>query len=130
MIKSSKHTIKFSNKNKINKLNDFLLEYNFIANKLIDYIWSNKIEHKYGTLDIKNKIYNVPKYLDYKELILKSNRNNKKYKCQCGYENDADLNAALNNTLNLCYIDFKSIDSNKGFYWMIEGSLESPLHKN
>jgi len=385
MIRNSKHTLKFTNKNKLIRLNEFLIEYNLVADQLLDYIWNNKIKHKYGELDIKNNIYDIPKYLDYKELIqlsdiktelsarslsslvtqlvgviksqlknkkkrkfkpslnnfhpelsskcidyqlvnkefngfiriksigkkyghikipikyhkhsnslygklmasflitnknvefrwhadknkkktnniigsdqgintlltlsdgqttpmvdkqgihyhdiitkikrkkqgsenynksliqrnnfirwslnqlnfddidqinyedikgikfkkklkykkhllfwnqaliltkidrlcdenevhlnhikpyfrsqrcfncglvLKSNRNNKNYKCKCGYENDADMNAALNNTLKLKFLNFKTIDSNKGFYWMIEGSIESPLHEN
>lgn len=68
MIRTSKHTLKFANKNKLIRLNDFLDEYNLVANYLMDYIWNNKIDHKHGTLDIKNKIYNVPKYLDYNEI--------------------------------------------------------------
>ena len=45
--------------------------------------------------------------------------------CKCGYQNDSDLNAALNHTIDLPYInsDFrkKRYNLGHGFYWKSDG---------
>lgn len=41
MIRSSRHTLLFSNSNKLSTLDDFILEYQKVAQKIVDYIWTN-----------------------------------------------------------------------------------------
>lgn len=58
-------------------------------------------------------------------LVRKSNRKGKIYKCKCGYQNDSDLNAALNHTIDLPYINSefrkKRYNLSHGFYWKSNG---------
>src|SRR3990172_4134056 len=57
-------------------------------------------------------------------LVKKSNRNGKDYTCICGYTADADINAAINHSLDLPPIpkDFLNRRLNlKGFFWNSEG---------
>lgn len=70
-------------------------------------------------------------------LVLKSNRKGKKYKCKCGHEMDADINASKNHVPQLPEIPYELRVSGlnyKGFYWLESGlfnlqgeSLESSL---
>lgn len=70
-------------------------------------------------------------------LVLKSNRKTKKYKCSCGLEIDADLNAAMNHEVDLPNVPFwlQAARLNiSGFLWKPEGffdlagrELESPI---
>ena len=46
-IRTSKHTLKFSNKNKLEELNSFIQEYKRVSNIYLDYIWDNKFSHSY-----------------------------------------------------------------------------------
>ena len=39
-IRSIKHSLKFSNKNKLEKINQFLIEYQRVGQLIIDEIWS------------------------------------------------------------------------------------------
>lgn len=56
-------------------------------------------------------------------LVRKSQRKCKVYSCECGYVNDADLNASLNHSINLPSIDFmRQTNLNKeGFLWKPSG---------
>jgi transposase len=63
MIRSTKHSTKFCNSNKINTLNSFISEYRRTGQLIIDYIWEN------GYADFvpeKDKL-KCPKYIDYKK---------------------------------------------------------------
>ncbi len=51
-IRSVKHTLKFSNKNKRKQLNSFIREYKRVANLYIDYFWNNTFKYTYTN---KNK---------------------------------------------------------------------------
>lgn len=70
MIKSSKHSIKFANKEKKENLSIFINEYRRVAGIYIDYIWENGYQYYDTTsdtfliFDIKNKLYDLPKYID------------------------------------------------------------------
>ncbi len=72
MIKSSKHSIKFTNTNKIIKLNDFINEYRIIAQKLVDYLWSNGWECDGYRFNIKNNEFDLPSMLT-SDIIQKAN---------------------------------------------------------
>ncbi len=68
-IKTSKHTIKFSNTDKINELHRFIDEYRHVSQQIIDRIWSNGYfwtdklgEHEFNIN--KNLLY-FPSYIDY-----------------------------------------------------------------
>jgi transposase len=58
-------------------------------------------------------------------LVRKANRKGKLYSCKsCGLEIDADLNAALNHSINLPNIPFafRKLNLNrKGFFWKLDG---------
>ena len=68
MIKSSKHTIKFSNNIKLENLNFILKEYRRCLQHFIDYLWitpyswtdDKNIIH---TMDIKNNNYDAPQFV-------------------------------------------------------------------
>lgn len=66
--------------------------------------------------------------------VQKSNRQSQAFfKCKdCGFEEHADKNAAMNNVMQLPLLDFESIKRKrlnlKGFRWLpLAGSLESPV---
>ncbi len=65
MIRSSKISLKNINKNKKNILANFLTEYRIAVQQSIDFIWSLKLE----TFNIEKDILNLPKYLDYKQVL-------------------------------------------------------------
>ena len=54
IIRSSKLSLKFSNKSKLEELNSFINEYKRVANLYLDYIWDNNISNSYAK---KDKIY-------------------------------------------------------------------------
>lgn len=68
MIRTSKHTIKFSNNIKLKNLNDIIIEYRKCLCHLIDYLWLNPYswtddKNIIHTLDIKNNKYECPQFL-------------------------------------------------------------------
>lgn len=70
MIRSSKHTLKFLNSGKLLKLHEFIEEYRFIFNLILNNIW------EYGYEDFcpsKDKLENCPRFLDYRRFKLKTN---------------------------------------------------------
>lgn len=56
-------------------------------------------------------------------LVYEKNRKGKDYKCRCGYHNDADVNGALNHTVDLPDVSmYRGLGYNLvGFYWLKEG---------
>src|SRR5574337_1227588 len=66
MIRSSKHTLKFSNSGKILALQEFLSEYRKAVQLSIDSIWENSFSYKKKTFSIKDEQLEVPLFLDYK----------------------------------------------------------------
>jgi transposase len=70
MIRTTKHTIKFSNTNKLENYDTFITEMRRVAQIFVDYMWNNKYEYhdKHNELrimDIKNKHYDIPQFFDY-----------------------------------------------------------------
>ena len=66
MIKSSKHTLTYTNKAKKKKVNIFLAEYQRVLQLVINYMWTNQVQE----LNIpKNKLH-CPKFLDTETLKL------------------------------------------------------------
>jgi len=69
-IRSSQHSIKYSNVLKRDNVDRFIQEYRRMASLYIDYIWDNgyEWEDKNGkhVFNILNKEYEHPKYIDYK----------------------------------------------------------------
>lgn len=69
-VRSTKHTIKYTNISKIKKLSDFINEYRKVSSLIINELWKNGYSHidKSGNKHIFNvhkKLYDLPKYLDY-----------------------------------------------------------------
>jgi transposase len=77
IIRTSKHTIKYSNTNKLNKLSDFISEYANAVKLYVDYFWNNDIHwfsiHKSDNEEIKihhifsinKELYDCPSMFDY-----------------------------------------------------------------
>lgn len=61
MIKSSKLSIKYSNKNKLETYNKFIKDYSKAVIFYTNYLWNNKITFsKTRILDIKNDLLDCP----------------------------------------------------------------------
>lgn len=63
------------------------------------------------------------------ELVLRSNRNGKQYKCaSCGYAADADLVGAINNEVDLPavpdWLKRSGLSKKRGFYWTPQGFFD------
>lgn len=81
-IKTSKHSIKYSNKRKVNDLHRFIDEYRRVAGLIIEDIWSN--DYKWGVIDkstgevisyefsIKNNELYAPSFIDYKRFAIET----------------------------------------------------------
>ena len=91
-IRSVKHTLKFSNKNKKKKLNSFIQEYRRIAKLYRDYLWDNTFkythikENKLITSHFNSKIkLDLPRFISTvkinKELNLKTILTGRAQKC-------------------------------------------------
>lgn len=65
MIRSSKHTTKFSNKGKLNEIDSFIQEYRRVASIIIDDIWNNGYKFYDKEFNIDKNQLELPKYIDY-----------------------------------------------------------------
>jgi len=77
MIRTSKHYTKFSNTNKLNKLELFINEYKRVTQIFTDYIWKNGYswkdkDNKTQTFDLSKNQLELPRWLD-KKIIKDSN---------------------------------------------------------
>lgn len=63
MIKTSKHSIKFTNKGKQGDLFLFIGEYRRVAKSLVEYVWEHGIETEEGSFNPRLNQYDLPKYL-------------------------------------------------------------------
>lgn len=72
MIRSSKHTTKFSNKRKLNELNSFIQEYRRVASIIVDDIWNNGYKFYDKEFNISKNLLELPKYIDYKNFNIDS----------------------------------------------------------
>lgn len=68
MIKTSKHTTKFSNSEKLENLNIFLKEYRRVAQVITDYIWKNgyvwESNGEVKRFSIKENMLEIPKLIN------------------------------------------------------------------
>lgn len=68
IIRSTRHSLKFSNKIKLEKFSAFLSEYQRVGQFLIYEIWDNG----YGEFNIKKDVLDIPKYIDYKQFKIET----------------------------------------------------------
>lgn len=68
MIKTSKHTIVFTNSAKKEKLKSFLKEYRRMSKILLDYLWDSPNTFNDKILDISTKQYNCPRFISIKHI--------------------------------------------------------------
>ena len=69
MIRTSKHSIRFSNINKTADLNSFITEYRRVAKIIVDEVWDNG----YDNFSIQNNQLTFPKFLDYNTFDIDTN---------------------------------------------------------
>lgn len=60
MIRTTKHTTKFSNTGKKTKYNEFIDEYRRVAALYMTFLWNNPITYEKYSFDIQNKNVNIP----------------------------------------------------------------------
>jgi len=76
MIRSSKHTTKFSNKNKLDNLSMFIIEYRRVASIIVDDIWINGYYWNYKDqvheFNISKNLLELPAYLEYKKFSIET----------------------------------------------------------
>lgn len=68
MIRSTKHSIKFLNKEKNLRYQEFISEYRRVSSLIGDSIWNDG----YGSFNIKLDYLDFPKYLDYNKISIKT----------------------------------------------------------
>lgn len=61
MIRSSKHTLKYTNPGKLSDIHKFLKEYRRLAQELVDYVWENGIPSR--DFDVTTSKLSCPSYL-------------------------------------------------------------------
>ena len=67
IIRTSRHSLKFTNPGKKQSLHAFLEEYRTAVQRYIDFLWNNRIEWKENRiLDVQNDFLDCPRMLDYK----------------------------------------------------------------
>ena len=64
MIRSSRHTLKFSNSGKLKILSEFVDLYKEALEFYVNYFWSNRIGSGKYVLDVPQGLYVCPKFLD------------------------------------------------------------------
>jgi transposase len=76
LIRSSKHTTKFSNKGKLDNLNVFINEYRRVAAIIIDEIYSYGYKWFYNNelheFNIQKNLLELPKYIEYKNFSIET----------------------------------------------------------
>ena len=60
IIKISKHSIKFANNGKIEKIDQFIKDYNEIVWWFVDYYWTTPVRWGDSVMDIQNNKLSVP----------------------------------------------------------------------
>ena len=64
LIRGSKHTTKFTNKGKLDSLDQFLIEYDRVTWLLVDYLWTTTISwDEHHIFSIKNNLFDAPKFI-------------------------------------------------------------------
>jgi Putative transposase DNA-binding domain len=133
MIRSSKHSLKFSNPGKLNILEDFLREYRAATQLAIDFIWSNRFEVKDKVFDISYDLLDLPLFLNYKDVNYSGNLSARAF-CSA-FEQAIDIvRSQIEKRKCLLFIQEKLISEGKSTDY-IDGQLEKhrlikPLIKN
>jgi len=61
-IRSSKLSLKFVNKDKLDKIKTFIHDYEECVKQVIDALWTTKFEYNGSILDVQNQQYDCPKF--------------------------------------------------------------------
>ena len=64
ITRSSKHSVKFANKGKLEQLSSFVDEYKNALVFYISYLWNNRLGYGDYVLDVSQGLYECPKYID------------------------------------------------------------------
>ena len=76
MIKTTNHTLKFSNKNKLDKLSSFIDEYRRVTKLILDDIWTNgytwEIDGKIHTFNVEKDLLEHPNFIDYNKFKIET----------------------------------------------------------
>lgn len=73
MMKSSKLSIKYSNKKKLETYHKFIQDYSKAVIFYVNYLWNNKITwNKTKVLDIKNDLLDCPQFISIKNIKIDS----------------------------------------------------------
>jgi len=77
MIRTTNHTLKFSNTNKLNKLQEFISEYRRVSGLILDQIWENgykwEVKNKNYEFNVNENKLDHPKFIDYNSFDIKTN---------------------------------------------------------
>ena len=117
MIRSSKHIIRFANKNKLDLLNLFLDEYHRVVQIYIDFIWNLenyvwKYKDKELVFNIKEKKYNCPASLMANDIRIETSLSARALKC-CSNQALGIVKAVLNKPKRYEYVLTKLISQGK-----------------
>lgn len=66
MIRSSKHILKFSNKNKIVFVSNLLSDFRSLVQNMIDHLWTNHYNYNNLYFNISKNKLDLPSFLDFK----------------------------------------------------------------
>jgi len=94
MIRTSKHTIKFANKNKQTKLKGFIAEYRRVAAIILDHLWNNPYHYNNRVLDVSNQSYDCPSFISTTNLDIPTTLSARALKC-CSTQVCSAIKAAL-----------------------------------
>ena len=117
MIRTSKHTTKFANKNKLNLLDLFLDEYHRVIQIYIDFVWDLenyvwKYKDKEFVFNIKEKKYNCPSSLMANDIKIKTSLSARALKC-CSNQALGIVKAVLEKPKRCEYVLAKLISQGK-----------------
>ena len=81
MIKTSRHTIKFTNTTKQLKLQNFLNEYRRVAQVYLDYLWNNEVKWNNKILNVSKQQYDCPTFISTIKIPLTTTLSARALKC-------------------------------------------------
>lgn len=81
MTRSSKHSLKYTNKEKMKVLSEFVDEYKRALIFYINFLWNNRIENGKYILDVSQGLYECPKYIDSKIKPIETRLSGRVLKC-------------------------------------------------
>lgn len=76
MIRTTNHTLKFSRKGKLSKLQEFIREYRRVSGLILDQIWENgyswEVKDKTYEFNVKENKLEHPKFIDYNDFNIET----------------------------------------------------------